>query len=571
MPLDGFVIHALVDELSVELSGARINKIYQPDKYELVFVVRQSGKTHNLLISAHPTYPRLHLTEHSYVNPQQPPLFCMLLRKHIEGGIISSVKQVDNERIIHIDIATRDEIGDPQSFRLVIEIMGRHSNIMLLNDHNTVLDSITRVTQSISRFRQVLPGKEYISPPAQGKLNPFTLDEQSFNQLVEDNESNYARELVNKLMGLSLPLANELISQTEKPLTKQKVWTEVSKLLELTKKREYHPTIVQYNSKEDFSLIPLTYLNGNEEHFDSMNSCLDNFYRNKAEHDTVKQRAADLLKFINNERQKNEKKLKYLNSDLIKADSADKYRLYGELLTASLHSVPLGASTVLVTNYYGAEGEQIEIPLNNLLSPNANAQAYFKRYSKLKKSREHLEEQIKLTIAENEYLDLLLTQIENAGVSDILEIREELIAGGYIKKNKTKQKHRRKTVKPQLLEFTSSEGIPILVGRNNTQNDYLTTKLGNANDTWLHTKNIPGSHVVIRSNNFNEKTLTEAAVIAAYYSKAKFSSNVPVDYTLLRNVRKPSGVKPGYVTYDQQNTVFVTPDQTIIDKLISKK
>lgn len=571
MPLDGFVIHALVDELSTELKGARINKIYQPDKNELVFIVRQSKQTHNLLLSAHPTYPRLHLTSHNYINPQQPPLFCMLLRKHIEGGIIKSIEQVDNERIIHIDIAAKDELGDPQFFRLVIEVMGRHSNIMLLNAKNIVLDAIIRVNHSISRYRQVLPGKEYMSPPAQNKHNPFTLNEKSFDQLIEENSNDYTQELVTKLMGFSSPLARELISRATTPISKQKIWKEITKFLELTKKKNYQPAIVQYNSKEDYSLIPLTHLKGKEKHFKSMNKCLDSFYSNKAEHDNVKQRATDLIKFINNERQKNDKKLKYLNSDLIKADSAEKYRLYGELLTASLQLVPPRADSVLVNNYYSDNNEQIEIPLNKLLSPNANAQAYFKRYTKLKKSHEHLKEQIDLTIAENEYLDLLLTQIENASVADILEIREELIAGGYIKKNKSKQPLKKRTIKPQLQELKSSEGIAILVGRNNTQNDYLTTKLANANDTWLHTKDIPGSHVVIRANNFNEQTLIEAAMIAAFYSKAKFSSNVPVDYTLIRNVKKPRGVKPGYVTYDKQNTLFVTPTQTLIDKLTIKK
>ncbi len=571
MPLDGFVIHALVAELSAELAGARINKIYQPEKNELVFVIRHRSKNYNLLLSAHPSYPRLHLTEHSYVNPKQAPLFCMLLRKHIEGGIIEKIKQVANERIIHIYIKARDELGDYQSLLLVVEIMGRHSNIILLNDQNAILDAAVRVNKGISRFREVLPGKEYLAPPAQDKLNPFILDEKSFKELIENDKTDYARELANKLMGLSIPLAREIINLTAKPLSKDGIWIELTKFLEQTKKHSYQPTIVRYNSKEDYSLIPLTHLEGEEEHFNSMNNCLDSFYHNKAEQNIVKQRAADLIKFINNERQKNDKKLKYLNSDLIKADSADKYRLYGELLTASLQSVTPRADSVFVTNYYSEDYEQIEIPLNNLLSPSANAQAYFKRYTKLKKSREHLKEQIQLTIAENEYLDLLLTQIENAGVADILEIREELISGGYLKKHKTKQPRRRKVIKPQLLELKSSEGIPILVGRNNTQNDYLTTKLAHANDTWLHTKNIPGSHVVIRANNFNNQTLIEAAMIAAYYSKAKFSSNVPVDYTLIRNVKKPSGVKPGYVTYDKESTLFVTPSQQLIDELSTNK
>lgn len=571
MPLDGFVVHALVIELSSEITGARINKIYQPDKNVLVFVLRTSGRTHNLLISAHPTYPRLHLTEQNYVNPLQPPLFCTLLRKHIEGGIIESVKQIANERIIHIDVAARDELGDPQSLRLVIEIMGRHSNIILLDAQNTILDAITRVNPLISRHRLVQPGKVYISPPKQGKLDPFMLDEKSFSQLIDEDTDEPAQELVSKLMGLSLPLAKELVSLAGTPISNLLIWSELAKLLEQIKNNSYCPTIVRTVTSDDYSLTPLTYLGGHEEYFTSMNQCLDNFYRNKAEQDLVQQRAADLIKFINNEQQKNDKKLKYLSSDLLKADSANKYRLYGELLTTNLPNVPAGVALVSVTDYYSEAGNQVEIPLDTMKSPNANAQAYFKKYSKLKKSRQHLQEQIERTTVENEYLELLLTQIENASVTDILEIREELIAGGYLKKQKSKAVPKKKTTKPQLLELKSSEGITILVGRNNTQNDYLTTKLAQANDTWLHTKDIPGSHVVIRANQFNEQTLNEAATIAAHFSKSRSSSNVPVDYTLIRNVKKPSGVKPGFVTYDKQNTLFVTPEQSLVDKLIIKK
>ena len=570
MPLDGFVVRVLVDELSAQLAGARINKIYQPDPKELVFVIRSAGQTHNLLISAHPSYPRFYLTEQSFVNPQQPPLFCTVLRKHIEGGIIESIKQIENERIVEIDIAARDELGDLQQFRLVVEIMGRHSNIILLNAQNTVLDSITRVNHSVSRYRLVLPGKPYISPPPQEKVNPFDLNFEHFIQLYDSHTDSPAQELANKLMGLSLPLARELVSLAESTST-ESLWNVLTQLLVAVNKRTYSPTVIKYNSKEDYSLIPLTQLAGSMKHYPSMNETLDLFYREKSLRDSVKQYAADLIKLLTNEVQKNERKLLLLQKDLDNADSADIYRLYGELITAQLQEIAPRLNSIELANYYSETGEKIKIPLDPLKTANENAQAYFRKYNKLKKSRQHLNEQINLTEAENEYLDLLIVQIENASVADIAEIREELIAGGYLKKQPNKQAVRKKQAKPQLYTIKSSEGITILVGRNNTQNDYLTTKYASPNDTWLHTKDIPGSHVVIRSQAFNEQTLHEAAQLAAYYSKGRDSSNVAVDYTLIRNVKKPNGAKPGYVTYDKQTTLFVTPNSETIYKLEANK
>ncbi len=570
MPLDGFVVGVLAQELQALLAGARINKIYQPDPKDLVFVVRAGGRTHNLLLSAHPANPRFYLTEQSFVNPQQPPLFCTVLRKHIEGGIIENIEQIDNERIVKIAISARDELGDLQQFSLVVEIMGRHSNIVLLNAQNTVLDAVTRVSPALSRYRQVLPGKAYISPPPQDKANPFELKFADFDQLYDAAAELPARDLANKLMGLSLPLAQELISRADSHST-ESVWNSLDELLGTVQNRTYSPTIVSYKEKTDYSLIPLSHLGPTVKEYPSMNETLDYFYREKSLRDSIKQHGADLLKLLTNELQKNERKLGLLKQDLENAETADIYRLYGELITVHQQELVPRQASVELTNYYSETSEQITIALDPLKTANENAQAYFKKYTKLKNSRLHIEEQIEITLSENDYLELLIVQVENAGVGDLDEIREELIEAGYLKKRQTKQARRKKSTRPQLLTIKSSEGITILVGRNNTQNDYLTTKLAGPNDTWLHTKDIPGSHVVIRAQDFTEQTLREAAELAAYYSKARESSNVPVDYTLIRHVKKPSGAKPGYVTYDRQSTIYVTPDKEKIYRLETNK
>lgn len=573
MALDGIVIHAIANQLQ-SCVGGRINKIYQPSSHDMILQIRARGYNLKLLLSAHPTYPRVHLTENSFMNPTEAPMFCMLLRKHCENGIIESVVQVGMERILHIDIKQRDELGDTQAKRLIIEIMGRHSNIILMDPQkNQILDGIQHVTPAISSHRVIMPGSQYVNPPDQHKHDPKTLSDKEIHNLFQNISEQNTEEnvdlskfIMNQFSGISPLSAKEVIYRSE--TQNQAPASLLIQVMSAIKANQYEPNIVQTkDGKAYFSVLKLTHLQGESQEFDTISTCLEAFYGDKAERDTVKQRTSDLIKFIQNEKKKNVKKLEKLIETIEKAKDADRYRILGELLTVSLHLVKRGDTQVEVLNYYDPDQSLMIIPLNPQLTPSDNAQHYFKRYNKSKNSLNIVQKQINSTKKETAYLDTIEQQLQDATLSDINEIREELIDQGYIRDRRKKQNKKKKKGQPQLHCFTSSEGIPIYVGKNNTQNEFLTNRLASANDTWLHTKDIPGSHVVIKTDSFTEITLEEAALLAAYYSQAKESSQVPVDYTLIRHVRKPSGAKPGYVIYDHQKTVFVTPDVKRIQQL----
>ncbi|MFS1513285.1 NFACT family protein [Chengkuizengella sp. SCS-71B] len=583
MAIDGLVIHALIHELQ-NCVGGRINKIYQPNEHDIRLHIRAQGKNQKLILSANPTYPRVHLTEGSSQNPLEAPMFCMLLRKHCENGIIESIEQIDLERIFHIKVRQRNELGDFNRKVIVVEIMGRHSNIILLDtEKNMILDSIHHVNALINRHRVVLPGAEYITPPDQGKINPLNCSEDQMNELIKNTDHEEEEKtwqfILNLFSGLSPITAKEIVSRSEIPLNclvyelleneqqKQKLIKTFITLMQQLKNNQYQPTILETSNKILFNILGLTHVQGNMTSFKSINQCLDEYFGSKVERDIIRQKVGDLLKLIQNEKNKNIKKLKKLNRTIEQAEEADLYRIYGELLTASLHEINRGDKEIEVINYYDEDQRKIKIPLNQKFSPSENAQYYFKKYTKSKNSVSVVKEQIEVTEKEVEYLDTILQQISSASISDIDEIKEELMEQGYIRKRNTGRKKKKKNDKPTLTCYTSSEGVQIYVGKNNLQNEYLTNRFASYKDTWLHTKDIPGSHVVIKSTEFGEKTLEEAAMIAAYFSKAKESSQVPVDYTLIRHVRKPNGSKPGYVIYDNQKTVFITPEEEVIKKM----
>ncbi|NBI29623.1 Rqc2 family fibronectin-binding protein [Chengkuizengella marina] len=583
MAIDGLVIHALIHELQ-NCVGGRINKIYQPNEHDIRLHIRAQGKNQKLILSANPTYPRAHLTEGSSQNPMEAPMFCMLLRKHCENGIIESIEQIELERIFHIKVRQRNELGDFNRKVIVVEIMSRHSNIILLDiEKNMILDSIHHVNALINRHRVVLPGAEYITPPDQGKINPLNCSEDQMNELFRNTDQQEDEKtwqfVLNLFSGISPITAKEIVSRSEIPLSclvnelleneqqKQKLIKTFITLMQQLKNNQYQPTILETSNKILFNILELTHVQGKMTSFNSIHQCLDEYFGSKVERDIIRQKVGDLLKLIQNEKNKNIKKLKKLNRTIVQAEEADMYRIYGELLTASLHEINRGDKEIEVINYYDEDQSKIKIPLNQKFSPSENAQYYFKKYTKSKNSVSVVKEQIVVTEKEVEYLDTILQQISSASISDIDEIKEELMEQGYIRKRNTGRKKKKKNDKPTLTCYTSSEGIQIYVGKNNLQNEYLTNRFASYKDTWLHTKDIPGSHVVIKNTEFGEKTLEEAAMIAAYFSKAKESSQVPVDYTLIRHVRKPNGSKPGYVIYDNQKTVFITPEEELIKKL----
>jgi predicted ribosome quality control (RQC) complex YloA/Tae2 family protein len=575
MSLDGFVTRAIVHELQ-SLVGARIHKIYQPTEHEVLLHVRRQGVNRKLLLSAHPSMPRLHFTEQTWTNPQEPPMFCMLLRKHCEGGIVEAVRQSGLERVVEFDIRHRDELGDLSIKRLVLEIMGRHSNLILLDPASgTIHDSIHHVTPAISSYRVVLPGAAYVAPPSQHKQDPLNAEKAEFERLLSESPKPLAeltrQELANVLLngytGFSPLLAKEVVHRAEGDPAK--LWDAFAALIGDAKQQRYAPASVETdNGKTAFSVFELTHLTGKVQSFATASECLDAFYKDKAERDLVRQRTTDLTRLLVNESAKNEKKLEKLRETLQEAEEADHYRKLGELLTAHLHAIRKGDASAEVIDYYDEKQPVVSIPLDPQLTPNENAQRYFRKYNKLKNSRAVVAEQIAATEEELRYLASVLQGLETATPSDIEEIREELQEQGYIRQRGAgKGERKKKQDRPALLCYTSSEGIPIFVGKNNTQNDYVTNRLGQPNDTWLHTKDIPGSHVLIRAAEYGERTLHEAAMLAAYYSKARESSGVPVDYTRIRHVRKPSGAKPGFVIYEGQRTLFVTPDEAAVKRL----
>ncbi|MEH7382463.1 NFACT RNA binding domain-containing protein [Bacillus sp. JJ1533] len=567
MTFDGIFTKEIVHELQLTLENGRISKIYQPYKNELIFQVRSNGRNHKLLLSAHPSYARIHVTNGLYDNPHEPPMFCMLLRKHLEGSIIENIRQVDMDRIIVFDLKGRNELGDVSFKQLVIEIMGRHSNIILVDtEKQTILDSIKHVSPAVNRHRTVLPGYTYVSPPAQEKTNPFTVDEEAFLKKIDFNAGKLDQQIVNKFSGISPLFAKEVVFRAGIANRKSLPGPFLS-MIEAIKQNKITPQIITKGQKDYFYILPLQHIGGEAKEFATISEMLDRFYFGKAERDRVKQQGHDLERFIINEKMKNEKKIKKLEATLVESEKAEKYKLFGELVTANMYAITRGEKVARVLNYYSEENEMLEIPLNPQKTPSENAQSYFSKYQKAKNAVAYVEHEIEKAKEEITYFDSLLQQIESAAPKDLQEIREELMEEGYLKNKQQKGNKKMKPTKPAIEHYESTDGTEILVGKNNKQNDYLTNRLAARDDIWLHTKDIPGSHVIIRSKQPTEETILEAATIAAYFSKAKNSSSVPVDYTLVRHVKKPNGSKPGYVIYDNQQTVYVTPEEDVIVKL----
>lgn len=558
MAFDGLFTFAMANELK-KLESGRIAKIHQPNSLEIVLQIRANGKNYRLLSSIHPSYARVHLTQHSIDNPSEPPMFCMLLRKHIEGGFIHSIQTDPFERMITLNIESKNEIGDQVFRNLTIEIMGRHSNIILIDAANDkILDSLKHLPPSMNSYRTVLPGQPYIAPPEQHKKNPLTVSDEELREFFAENKD--SKEIVGYFKGFSSIHANELLFRMQHG---DKVEVFRSFLNEVTQAQA--PTYIEAERKVYFSPTKLTHLKGMETNYENLSSLLDRVFYARAERDRVKQQAGDLERWLSNELNKLKQKLKKLHKDLDNASKLDQFQLYGELLMAHLYLFEKGMKEVTVPNYYSETEEQITIPLSERKTPVENAQSYYTKYNKAKNALIMVKEQIEKTENEIGYFEMLMAQVNQAAPADIEEIREELAEEGYLRMRASKKK--KKPTKPSPEQFLSSSGIEISVGKNNKQNDYLTFKLAKKSDTWLHTKDIPGSHVVIHASEPDEATILEAATLSAYYSKARESSSVPVDYTEIRHVKKPSGSKPGFVIYFEQKTVFVTPDEETVMKL----
>ena len=549
MSFDGFFLHHMVEELRRELVNGRIQKINQPFEQELVLQIRSNRQSHRLLLSAHPVFGRIQLTQTTFENPAQPSTFIMVLRKYLQGALIESIEQVENDRIVEMTVSNKNEIGDHIQATLIIEIMGKHSNILLVDkSSHKILEVIKHVGFSQNSYRTLLPGSTYIAPPSTESHNPFTVKDEKLFEILQTQETT-AKHLQSLFQGLGRDTANEL----ENILVSDKLSTFRNFFNQETK-----PCLTET------SFSPVPFANQVGESFTSLSDLLDTYYKDKAERDRVKQQASELIRRVENELQKNRHKLKKQEKELLATDNAEEFRQKGELLTTFLHQVPNDQDQVILDNYY--TNLPITIALDKALTPNQNAQRYFKRYQKLKEAVKYLTDLIEETKATILYLESVETVLNQAGLEEIAEIREELIQTGFIRRRQREKIQKRK--KPE--QYLASDGKTIIyVGRNNLQNEELTFKMARKEELWFHAKDIPGSHVVISGNlDPSDEVKTDAAELAAYFSQGRLSNLVQVDMIEVKKLNKPTGGKPGFVTYTGQKTLRVTPDP---EKIASMK
>lgn len=549
MSFDGFFLHHMVEELRRELVNGRIQKINQPFEQELVLQIRSNRQSHRLLLSAHPVFGRIQLTQTTFENPAQPSTFIMVLRKYLQGALIESIEQVENDRIVEMTVSNKNEIGDHIQATLIIEIMGKHSNILLVDkSSHKILEVIKHVGFSQNSYRTLLPGSTYIAPPSTESLNPFTIKDEKLFEILQTQETT-AKNLQSLFQGLGRDTANEL----ESILVSEKLSTFRNFFNQETK-----PCLTE------ISFSPVPFANQVGEPFANLSDLLDTYYKDKAERDRVKQQASELIRRVENELQKNRHKLKKQKRELLATDNAEEFRQKGELLTTFLHQVPNDQDQVILDNYY--TNQPITIALDKALTPNQNAQRYFKRYQKLKEAVKYLTDLIEETKATILYLESVETVLNQAGLEEIAEIREELIQTGFIRRRQREKIQKRK--KPE--QYLASDGKTIIyVGRNNLQNEELTFKMARKEELWFHAKDIPGSHVVISGNlDPSDEVKTDAAELAAYFSQGRLSNLVQVDMIEVKKLNKPTGGKPGFVTYTGQKTLRVTPDP---EKIASMK
>lgn len=579
MALDGIFIHSILQELKSKVLGGKVEKINQPEKDEIILTIRNEKTLYKLLISSSSIYPKIHITNKNKKNPLQPPMFCMILRKYLNSSKLINISQLDTDRVIFLDFQSLNELEFNSIYTLVVEIMGKHSNITLIRKKDTlIMDSIKHITPAINSIRSLLPGIKYVFPPISNKLSPFSykreefktklqnikfLDSKSFSKIFTGISTSFSKELYNKLS--QLELCNLDIFK-ESSITILNGFC--NKIFSQFKNNEFYFAYYTKDGKmKDFYCSKLTYLKDCEEtRYSNPSKLIDDFYYEKDMTDRLNSKSSDMQKLININLERCNKKIKILINNLKECKDKDNYRIWGELLTANIYNIHKGDSSIKIQNYYSDTLEYIIIKLDINKTPSENIQSYFKKYAKLKKTEEAAKKQLKITKDEIEYLNSVFINIKNSDNYDhIEEIKRELMETGYIKFKKSLNKKKVKPFKPA--KFISSDGIEIYVGRNNLQNDYLTLKFANKRDLWFHTKNTAGSHVIVK--NFGEvpdKTLKEAANLAAYYSKAKNSSKVAVDYTEVKNIHKPNGAKPGMVIYYSNKTIYITPEKPSISQ-----
>ncbi|MBQ8518574.1 MAG: NFACT family protein [Agathobacter sp.] len=572
MALDGIVISNLVYELNNILTNARISKIAQPETDELLFTCKGPNCNHRLAISASASLPFVYLTQENKPSPLQAPTFCMVLRKHIANGKILRVYQPGLERIIHFEVEHLNELGDLCKKTLIIELMGKHSNIIFCNEDGTIIDSIKRISSATSSVREVLPGREYFIPTTQGdKLNPLLISRESFISSIADKPMNISKAIYTSFTGISPLIANEItyragldgdmpVSSLEETqllhLANNFIW-----FMEDIQAQKHVPNIVR-NGKEpiDYSSVSLTMYEGYETTtFDTISEVLENYYAEKNVYSRIRQKSVDLRKIVATALERNVKKYDLQIKQQKDAEKKDKYKLYGELLQAYGYGIEPGAKFAEVENYYD-NNTLIKIPLDETKSALENSKKYFEKYGKLKRTSEALEGLIEETHTQIIHLESIQNALDIAVSSDdLIQIKEELMGYGFIKKNRSAKKEKSKS-KP--FHYRSADGYDIFVGKNNYQNDELSFKVATGNDWWFHAKGMPGSHVIVKANNkeLPDRVFEEAGRLAGYYSKGRDNEKIEIDYLQKKNLKKPSGAAPGFVVYYTNYSLVIEPD-----------
>lgn len=547
MALDGIFLYHLKNEISSFAVGSRVDKVHQPSKDEIVITLRTREGSRRLLISCNADCARIHFTQRPPENPPKPPMFCLLLRKRLAGARITSIIQNDLERVISIGFSGTDDLGDRVDYTLIVEIMGKYSNIIFVDSHNKIIDAVKRVDQNTSHIRVVLPGAEYQAPPGQDKLNIFECDISDIRQRISQSTKVLSKAAMDSIKGVSPIICREL----ENGLT-----------LEHLKQNAIHPTptVIITDTPKDFAFMDIKQYGNlaSVRHFDSFCELLDYFYYERVRLSRIRSRSADLFKKVTTLQERAVRKAAARMQELKDCEDRETYRLFGDLINANQFQLKKGMPFYDLENYYDS-GKIVRIPADVALTPAQNAQKYYKEYRKKQVAQSKLTEFIEYANAEAKYFDSVLDSLSRAETdSEITEIKNELSEQGYIKSSVNSKKSR-KPLEP--MKFRTRDGFSVLVGRNNNMNDKLTLKYAGNYDTWFHVKDSPGSHVICRTsgNQITDSAIHDCAVIAAYYSKARESSNVAVDYTLVKNVKKPNGAKPGYVIYDSYKTEFATP------------
>ncbi|WP_419512942.1 Rqc2 family fibronectin-binding protein [Lactobacillus kimbladii] len=560
MAFDGLFIHSLLNDVKPKIVNSRLSKIYQPFEQDLVLTFRKDRKNIQLLLSANAQYPRFYITDQTIANPDKAPTFVMVLRKYLEGSILQSIDQLGVDRIVNFRFSNRNELGDQVQLVLSLELMGRHSNVILYDQKSgRIIDLLKRINPDENRVRLLLPKAKYELPPLISGIDGFKMTEKEFAQkALNSDPENFASQIG----GLDRDDRQELAGYLEDDFS----YSSFKTFMDQFNKKGAFILKTPNNKRKIFPYLPYHLDLIKESSDPDINHALDSFYQYQANQDWVRQKSSQIERVIKNEHKKLTKKIVKLQKQLDQAENSEGYRIRGEILNANLSQVKSGMTEIELPNYYD-NNQPLKIKLDAALSPARNGQKYFTKYKKLRDSIKHVKEQIKIAQDNLNYFDTIQTAIDNAEPQDIDQINEELMNQGYIKKPQ-KPKRKKKITEKNLNKFRISSGKTVLVGKNNLQNDWLTLKKANKTDIWFHVKNIPGSHVILQSDQATEEDILETAEIAAYFSKAKDSAHVQVDYVQDKRVKKPNGAKPGFVIYTGQNSIEVTPEK---DRILSKR